>query len=49
MAPAAPSRCPVADLVELMLTLLKLSPNNLPIAFNSIISPSGVEVPWAFI
>ena len=47
MAPAAPSRCPVADLVELMVALAAALPSRRSTAPSSISSPSGVEVPWA--
>lgn len=45
-APAAPSRCPMRLLVLLM---RKLSPGRaFLIALYSAMSPTGVEVPWAF-
>ena len=47
IAPAAPSRWPVADLVELMVALPTASPSRRSTAPSSISSPSGVEVPWA--
>src|SRR5262249_5993233 len=46
-APAAPSRCPIADLVEDMATLPAAWPSMRSTAPSSISSPSGVEVPWA--
>ena len=46
-APAAPSRCPVMDLVELTATRVS-APNTCLIARVSARSPKGVEVPWAF-
>ena len=46
-APAAPSRWPIADLVEDMESLSAASPNRRLTAPSSISSPSGVEVPWA--
>ena len=45
ITPAAPSKWPVIDLVELILISNALSPNNLIIAVASEISPSGVDVP----
>jgi hypothetical protein len=45
--PAAPSRCPVIDLVELTITLYAASPSAALIAMVSARSPAGVEVPWA--
>ena len=39
--------CPDSDFVELILGIL--SPNVSFTAFNSVISPTGVEVPWVFI
>ena len=47
-APAAPSRCPIADLVELTGTDPARSPSAALIAPVSARSFSGVEVPWAF-
>ena len=44
-APAAPNKCPIDDLVELILISLILLENSLETEFNSISSPSGVEVP----
>ena len=46
--PAAPSKCPVMDLVELMATLV-FSPNTVFIAMVSKRSLRSVEVPWALI
>src|SRR5262249_48305236 len=46
-APAAPSRWPIADLVEDIETLPAALPNSLSTAASSISSPIGVEVPWA--
>jgi hypothetical protein len=46
-APAAPSRCPIADLVELTGMSAARSPRAALIAFVSAASFSGVEVPWA--
>ena len=48
MPPAPPSRWPVIDLVELMTSFFAWSPNASLIAFVSLRSPSGVEVPCAF-
>jgi len=45
--PAAPSRWPIADLVEDIETLYACSPNSRFTAPSSISSPSGVEVPCA--
>ena len=45
--PAAPSKCPVIDLVELTIVLPAASPSACLIAFVSQTSPIGVEVPWA--
>ena len=46
IAPAAPRVCPVIDLVDDTIGgSLKIS----SIAFDSAMSPRGVEVPWAFI
>ena len=44
---AAPKGCPDNDLVELIfgISLPKASLT----AFNSVMSPTGVEVPWVFI
>jgi len=46
-APAAPSRCPVMDFVELMQSRRACSPKTVWIAIVSYLSLSGVEVPWA--
>src|SRR3712207_6327817 len=46
-APAAPSKCPTADLVDDMVSLAAALPTMRSMAFSSISSPSGVEVPWA--
>src|SRR5262245_23075509 len=48
-APAAPSRWPIADLVEDIETFPAALPNRRSTAANSISSPIGVEVPWALI
>ena len=46
IAAAAPRRCPVIDLVELIDSLLAaFSPRAIFIAFSSFRSPAGVEVP----
>ena len=45
--PAAPSRCPVMDLVEETASLRAWSPNTALMAFVSLASLNGVEVPWA--
>src|SRR6185437_6984423 len=45
--PAAPSRWPVVDLVELIASFLAWSPNTFFAAITSPRSPSGVEVPCA--
>ena len=42
-APAAPKRCPIADLLELIDKPL-FDPNNFSTAFSSIISPTRVDV-----
>jgi len=44
-APAAPIRCPVMDLVELM-GLVSLGTEDVLMALVSVLSFSGVEVPW---
>ena len=44
-APAAPSRCPMADLFEVRATFDMPSPNRVRMAFISARSPAGVEVP----
>ena len=46
--PAAPRRCPVIDLVDDTASLYAWSPKTALIAFVSAMSPSGVDVPWAF-
>ena len=46
--PAAPSRCPVIDLVELIATRFAWSPNTDLMAWVSNLSLRGVEVPCAF-
>ena len=43
--PAAPKVCPVRDFVELTIGISSLNTDFM--AFNSIGSPAGVEVPWA--
>ena len=48
-APAAPSRWPIAYLVEDIDTLPAAFPNRRSTAASSISSPIGVEVPWALI
>ncbi len=48
-APAAPSRCPIDDLVDDMVALPAAWPSSRSTAPSSISSPSGVEVPWALI
>ena len=45
--PAAPSVCPVIDLVELMASRYAWSPKSRLTAATSAASPNGVEVPWA--
>src|SRR6185437_13506675 len=45
--PAAPSRCPVMDLVELTINLFAYSPNTLLMPCTSATSPACVEVPCA--
>ncbi len=45
--PAAPSRCPMADLVELIAASPAALPSMRVTEPSSISSPSGVEVPWA--
>jgi hypothetical protein len=47
-APAAPSRCPIADFVEDTGIRIACSPSASLIACVSPRSFSGVEVPWAF-
>src|SRR5204862_332317 len=46
-APAAPSRCPIIDLVLLIATLRACSPRAIFSAFVSPASLSCVDVPWA--
>src|SRR6266853_489439 len=46
-APAAPSRCPIDDLVDDIDTLEAALPNSRSTAPSSISSPTWVEVPWA--
>src|SRR3989442_4489648 len=46
-APAAPSRCPVIDLVEPKMSLRAWSPNTALTAAVSAASPCGVDVPCA--
>ena len=46
--PAAPSKCPVMDLVELTTSFFACSPKTALVALVSLASPSGVEVPCAF-
>ena len=48
IAPAAPNKWPVIDLVELILIFLACAPKTAEIAFNSATSPSGVEVPVSY-
>ena len=48
-APAAPSRWPIADLVEDIETFFIFSPNRRLTASASPTSPAGVEVPCALI
>ena len=45
--PAAPSRCPVIDLVELTASFFACSPKARLMATVSALSPSGVEVACA--
>jgi hypothetical protein len=47
IAPAAPNKWPVIDLVALT-EKLSLSPNTAFIALASLKSPTDVEVAWAF-
>src|SRR6266481_6023429 len=47
IAPAAPSRCPVEDLVDDIDTLEAALPIKRSTAPSSISSPTCVEVPWA--
>src|SRR3954471_12826974 len=46
-APAAPSRCPVEDLVDDIEILEAALPSNRSTAPSSISSPTCVDVPWA--
>src|SRR5258705_550665 len=48
-APAPPSKCPNADLVELIDKVPMALPNKRRTAPSSSSSPIGVEVPWALI
>ena len=45
IAPAAPSKCPVIDFVELIFIEYRWSLKTAPSALASALSPSGVEVP----
>ena len=45
--PAAPSRCPVIDLVDDTASFVACSPKQRLIASVSILSPCGVDVPCA--
>ena len=47
-APAAPRVCPSIDLLAVTATLGAWSPKIVRIAWSSALSPSGVEVAWAF-
>src|SRR5262250_2538424 len=47
IAPAAPSRWPVIDLVEASITFCAYSPKTRLTAVVSVRSFGGVEVPWA--
>src|ERR1700744_998829 len=47
IAPAAPNKCPVEDLVDDIDTLEAALPSNRSTAPSSISSPTWVEVPWA--
>ena len=49
IAPDAPNRCPVADLVEDIWSFLKQFEKSFFTALNSISSPRGVDVPCALI
>ena len=49
IAPAAPKRCPVIDLVELIFILYACSLNTFSIANISLLSPRGVDVPCTLI
>jgi len=46
-APAAPSRCPVIDLVDPKISCFAWGPNTVFTAAVSAPSPCGVDVPWA--
>src|SRR3989441_7422030 len=48
-APAAPSMCPVIDLVDPKISLRACAPNTAFTAAVSAASPCGVDVPWALI
>src|ERR1700710_3288150 len=47
MAPAAPNKCPVDDLVDDIDTFEAALPSRRCAAPSSISSPNGVDVPWA--
>src|ERR1700742_830611 len=47
IAPAAPNKCPVEDLVDDIDTLEVALPSSRSTAPSSISSPTWVEVPWA--
>ena len=47
MPPAPPNKWPVMDLVELTVNFLAWSPKAALIALVSLMSPRGVDVPWA--
>src|SRR5215471_10898401 len=49
IAPAAPNKCPVEDLVDDIDTREAALPNSRSTAPSSISSPTWVEVPWALI
>ena len=49
IAPAAPSKWPVIDFVELIFNLYAWSLKTFSIASTSLLSPSGVDVPWTLI
>ena len=48
IAPAAPSVWPIIDLLAVTATRGAWSPKIVRIAWSSALSPSGVEVAWAF-
>ena len=48
IAPAAPSVCPIIDLLAVTATFPAWSPKIVRIACSSALSPSGVDVAWAF-